>query len=130
MLYDPKVSPATTLTGRNIAHAKRATAERALVAADLHLNRAALTRPTIGQVAILLKVSRAYVAAAVAIADNVDLRAEVTAGRCPLMVAAIPGMPEETLATHFARSTLAERIEAAREIGVSVIWDQMLNPLL
>jgi hypothetical protein len=129
MLYDPKLIPAITVTGRNVAHAKRSSAERAFLAADLHLDRAILAKPTIGQAAILLKVGRPYVAAAIAIADNADTRAAVLAGDRPLIV---PGAYKnlESLAAHFARSTPAERLDAARTIGVDVLWDSLIGPLV
>jgi hypothetical protein len=34
----------------------------------------------------------------------------------------------ETLAEHIARSSPAERLEAARSVGVAVIWDTMVAP--
>jgi hypothetical protein len=34
----------------------------------------------------------------------------------------------ETLAEHIARSSSVERIEAARAIGLGVIWDTMISP--
>jgi hypothetical protein len=43
---------------------------------------------------------------------------------------AVRGRRSETLAAHFARATRAERLEAAREIGVTAIWDDMIDPLL
>jgi hypothetical protein len=36
----------------------------------------------------------------------------------------------ETLAEHFARSTLKECRDAANVIGVEVIWDRMIDPLI
>jgi hypothetical protein len=36
----------------------------------------------------------------------------------------------ETLAQHIARSTLAERIEAVRVVGVDNLWDSMLAPIV
>jgi len=36
----------------------------------------------------------------------------------------------ETLAELIKRSSLAERIEAARELGVDVIWDTMVSPVI
>jgi hypothetical protein len=36
----------------------------------------------------------------------------------------------ETLAEHIARSSLAERIEAARALGVHIVWDTMVAPVI
>ena len=36
----------------------------------------------------------------------------------------------ETLAEHIARSSLAERIEAARAVGVDLVWDTMISPVI
>lgn len=37
---------------------------------------------------------------------------------------------ELSLAEHFQRSTPAERLHAAQVIGVAVIWDSQISPLL
>jgi hypothetical protein len=36
----------------------------------------------------------------------------------------------ESLADHLARSTPEEMADAARRIGVGVIWDRMIDPLI
>ena len=36
----------------------------------------------------------------------------------------------QTLADHFARSTPAERAEAGRVVGLDVVWDQMISPVI
>jgi len=36
----------------------------------------------------------------------------------------------ESLADHIARSTFAERLEAARTVGVDVIWDTLIEPII
>jgi len=36
----------------------------------------------------------------------------------------------ETLAEHIMRSSPAERIEAARAVGVDVVWDSMISPVI
>jgi hypothetical protein len=58
MLYGPTSTIATPLsarsvTGCNIAHGCRDAVERALLAADWHLNRVTVTTPTIGKSATL-----------------------------------------------------------------------------
>jgi hypothetical protein len=41
-----------------------------------------------------------------------------------------PKCNSETLAEHIARSSLAERIEAARTVGVDTVWDSMIAPVI
>jgi hypothetical protein len=41
-----------------------------------------------------------------------------------------PKCNSETLAEHIARSLLAERIEAVRVVGVDVVWDTMVSPVV
>lgn len=41
-----------------------------------------------------------------------------------------PKCNSETLAEHIARSSLAERIEAVRVVGVDVVWDTMVSPVV
>jgi hypothetical protein len=36
----------------------------------------------------------------------------------------------ESLAEHLARSTPAELEEAARAVGVDVVWDRMISPVV
>jgi hypothetical protein len=43
---------------------------------------------------------------------------------------AIPRRHRETLAEHIARSSPAERMRAGREIGIDVIWDTMISPII
>jgi hypothetical protein len=49
------------------------------------------------------------------------------AARCLERVGSIP---RETLAEHIARSTPKECRDAANVIGVEVIWDRMIDPLI
>ena len=65
-----------------------------------------------------------YVRAALDVTDEAGRNA-ILAGRRSLVSA-----DTESLAAHFRRATKKERIEAAREIGVSALWDEMLDPLL
>jgi hypothetical protein len=131
-LYQENSSPQAdrpTITGRDIAHGKRTVAERALGAADNHLGRIAVVEPTIGQAADLWRVCRPYVAAAVRIADDDAARAAVLAGETPILDVA-KAANTETLAQHFARTTPAEWLEAARVIGPANVWDHMIAPLV
>ena len=123
------------IISRNLPSARRAyrlsrwPQERALVGADLHLNRVELVSPTIKQCAYLAGVCVTYVAAAVAIADDQSARAAVLAGDCTILEAAKAVAPE-TLAEHFARSSPKKWREAARMVGPAAVWDHMIAPLV
>jgi hypothetical protein len=117
------------VSGRNLAHANRSVAARAFIGADLHLNRVALTSPTIRQCARLAGVCVPYVHAAVVTIDDPAARAAVLAGELTLLEAA-KAQSTETLAAHFARSTPDEWLEAARVMGPGVVWDRMIAPLV
>ena len=121
--------PAPTIRGRYLAHAKLSANERALLMADLHLDRLRLTSPTVKQCAGLGHVCVPYVAAAISIADDRAARTAVLHGDCTVLDAARADT-SETLAEHFARTTPAEWLECARTIGPAVIWDQMIAPLV
>ena len=128
MLYRVQPTPTTptTISGRNIAHGRRLTIERALLGADLYMGRVALVYPTLEQCRVLAGVCRQYIRAAVAIVDDAEARAEVLAGSRPLL----DSYAGEALATHLKRVTSSERLEAAREVGPAFLWDEMVNPLL
>jgi hypothetical protein len=118
-----------TITGRHLAHGKRTVAERALLAADLHLDRIVLTNPTVKQCAALAGVCVPYVAAAVTIANDQAAREAVLAGEIALLDAA-NAATRETLTAHFARSTPEEWLEVARVMGPAAVWDYMVAPLV
>ncbi len=115
------------LSGSSLARKRRTYQERAFLGADLHLARVDLTRPTLRQVSRLVGVPRSAIAEAIAIIDDPDLRAAVLSGRLPLHSAK---RNSESLAEHLARSTPDEMIGAARAVGIDVIWDGMISPLL
>jgi hypothetical protein len=94
----------------------------------VNLGRILPVKLTVKQCAALVGVCVPYVAAAVAIADDPDARAAVLAGKQTILDAA--KKVDESLADRLRRSTPAELLEAAREIGPTVLWDQMLEPLL
>lgn len=128
IIYTPQarnVKPAW-ITGRNIAHARLTAVERAMLAADLHLGRYALIRPTIGQAADLLRVCPPYVAAAKAIAYDTRARSGVLSGNVPLMVAS----RSESLTERYARSSAEERAELTHTAGVDHLWDELIAPAL
>jgi hypothetical protein len=104
MLYAPPNSSATAVTGRNVAQAKRNAVERALLAGDIVRGRVRFADWTIGQAATILKVCPAYVAAAIAIGDDIAARRDVLLGCRPLITP--PAKPvTETLAARLARAT-------------------------
>jgi hypothetical protein len=41
-----------------------------------------------------------------------------------------PGHNSEALAEHIARSSPAERVEAVRSVGIDVVWDTMIVPVI
>jgi uncharacterized damage-inducible protein DinB len=129
MLYRISTTPTTTsaIAGQNLSRVHRSKDERAFIAADLHLNRVALVSPTVRQCAGLADVSRAYVNAALPLADNPAAREAVISGQVPLLGAA-KALNSESLAEHFARASADEWLEVARVIGPAVIWDQMIAP--
>jgi len=124
----------STATGRNIAHSHRTTVERALLGADLHLERVRFTAPTVGQAAHLVGASRFYVHAALRIADDAAARAAVLAGEMSLLEAAkrttaSPAV-DLSLADRLSEASPAELLEAARSVGTAFVWDNMLAPLV
>jgi hypothetical protein len=133
MLYRPSTPPTTAtipaITGRNLAHGHRTSTECAFIGRDLHLNRTQLTSPTLKQCAALAGVSVRYIAAAVTISDDPAAQSAVLAGRVALLDAA-RATPPESLAAHFARSTPADWLEAARTVGPAAVWDHMITPLI
>jgi hypothetical protein len=140
-----RVSNGTSTTpqiaGRSLAHLKRNAVERAFLGADLVDGLVCLVRPTIPQVSWLVGVNRTYIAAALGVGDNPDTRVAILEGYVPLIVPPAPPVPPakpvrfgdsvrwgESLAEHIARSTPAERAEAALEVGPGTIWDSMIVP--
>jgi hypothetical protein len=125
-----KVSHNTSAThriaGRGLAHLKRNAVERAFMGADLVRGDVVLSKPTIKQAAELLKVSPAYVQAT--IKTDIYRRLSVLQGCEPLIRS--KAKKPETLAERFARATPAERVAAARQVGVGVVFDTMVVPAL
>ena len=125
MLYrPPSLSSTPITTGRDVARGKSNAVRRAFMAADLVRH----TGWTVANAAKCAGVSIAYVYAAIAIGDDQSTRMAILRRRQPLLPN--KSKPPESLAAHFRRSTKEERLEAAKAIGVSVVWDDMINPLL
>lgn len=117
----------TNVNGRHIAHARRTPIERALLGADLHLDRIRLIRPTMKQSAELVGVCSPYLAAAVKIANDPDARAAVLAGRVPLVIAGW-SLASDSLADHLLRSSQREKASLSETVGVEYIWDELVAP--
>ena len=118
MLYRIQSDTTTpTINGRNLAHAHRSIPERAFVAAGLHLNRLALTSPTVKQAARLAGVCARYAAGAIDIIDDPDACDAVLHGGVCILDAAKRPTVRESLADHIRRSTPEELAAAARATG-------------
>jgi hypothetical protein len=84
--------------------------------------------PTIKRLAALAGVSTTYLKAA--LKANWTMRLAVMNGETSLVPNGKSIDPAETLTAHFSRCSPTEKLEAAREIGVDVIWSDLLEPLL
>lgn len=121
--------PFAAVTGRNLAHAQRSTAERALIGADLHCGYIGLIKPTIKQCSALVDVCVPCVAAGVTIVDDQAARAAALAGDLTILEAAkAAAQPTETLAEHILRSSPEELKKAGATIGVGTVFDTMVVP--
>jgi hypothetical protein len=99
--------PPLKITGQNLAKGRRTKAQRINLAEALRAGKVEVTKPTLKLSAIMAGVS---------LADIYRTRK------------AKPKTP--TLAEHLASSSPAERIEAARVLGVDVVWDTMIMPIV
>jgi hypothetical protein len=121
-----KLPHTQAISGRNIAHGHRSKAQRAAIAAQLHLGEIALERPTVTQVRDLCGVSVKYIQAA--------LRADPEHRR--LLAADALSIPQVdppasvSLARQWRAATAAERAAFAKRVGVDRLWDQSLAPAL
>jgi hypothetical protein len=98
------------LTGQWLAHAKLSLVERAYLAADLHVGKALLVRPTMLDSAGLLRVSPAYAHAALRRPND---RLLVESGAVPL---ALPAARKALPAPVSPQARLADIVS---EVGVS-----------
>jgi hypothetical protein len=139
MLFNPKYDPTSipTITGHALARGHRTASQRAGLAAQLVAGERVLTKPTIKQVASLLRVSRHYVTAALK---------TTPAGRACLVSRARyltvpepnkPSPPEpnkpspcDLLVRDWNAATDAERIAFARRVGVDRIFDGAIAPVI
>lgn len=109
-------SPPKTVNGRGIKRRQLSRFQRVLWAAGC-ITGAVLLRPSIEQACQLFDVPKELV--------RKHLRARNGNG-----VRLRSNGHAETLADHIARSSAAERLEAARALGVNQVWDEMVLPII
>jgi hypothetical protein len=107
-------SPPRRVTGQYLAKAHLTKRQRAKLAADLTTGTAVINPLTVKQAAAVARVPVFNVSRA----RRNGKRGNGRNGH------------GESLAEHFARCTEAERAEAARAIGIDVVWDRMISPVL
>jgi hypothetical protein len=107
--------PVRRVSGQYVARAHLSRQQRAELAAALTDGSVEMFPLTVRQAALLARVP---------VLDVTNARRANGYGH---------GKPKhngETLAEHIARSSLAERIEAARTVGVDTVWDSMIAPVI
>jgi hypothetical protein len=111
------------IRGQYLARCRLSRNRLAKIAADLVEGRAEVGPLTVRQAAKITRVPIADVTAARRANANANANANGNGHHKPKHNG-------ETLAAHIARSSPAERIEAARTVGVSLIWDSMIDPVI
>jgi len=109
------VHPTHRIRGQYLARARLSRKQRAQIAADLVDGTAVISPFTAKQAATLANVPPVEVTK-VRRANGNGKRSSPKS--------------TESLAEHIRRSSLAERIEAARAVGVDAIWDSMISPVI
>jgi len=105
------------VSGQWLARAHLSRRQRAEIAAGLADGSLVISPPTVRQSAALAQVP---------VVEVTKARRENGNGH-----ANSNGKPDgETLAQHIARSSPAERVEAARAVGVDELWDTMVDPIV
>jgi hypothetical protein len=99
--------PPQKITGENLAKGRRTKAQRINLAEALHAGKVEVIKPTLKLSAVMARVALA----------------DVYRARKPK-----PKTP--SLAELLANSSPAERIEATRALGVDVVWDTMIMPIV
>jgi hypothetical protein len=124
MLYNPNVLSSTTRSrGR-----RRSKGQRAGVAAQWILGERPPIKPTIQVAAAANGVSTTYVKTALKV--TAAERAELVAGTVEIVEFLPERKSPSSLSEHFISSTAEEKVEAAKALGVDVVWDQMVLPLI
>jgi hypothetical protein len=103
---NPQDEPTRHVSGQYLAKNRLNARDRARLAAGIIDERVKIQNLTVAQVARLCRVS------------------------APCVIDARRRAKPESLAEHFARSTPAEWVEAARAVGPAKIWDSMIAPLV
>jgi hypothetical protein len=116
----------TTITGRQLSRRRSTPAANAFMAADIYRSKVRVTDLTLEQAAALAGTNIAY--AKRALAASPAQRADVLTGKAKLHKLKANG--GESLVEHLARSTPDEWRAAARAVGVDVVWDRMIDPLI
>jgi hypothetical protein len=111
----PATTPVPIINGRGIKHRHATVYQRAHLAAAC-VTGAALLRPSAEQASRVFAVPRRLLAK--------HLRARNRNG------GGNGSRKSESLAEHIARSSAAERVEAARVYGIERVWDEMISPLV
>jgi len=112
MLYSngyAKASPGA-VSLRSLSRSDKTKAERAAIAAGILDNRLAICGLTTAQLAILFGTTP----------SAINRRRACRGG----------GRTRPTLTDRLVRASPAERLEAARAIGIDVVWDSMIAPAL
>jgi hypothetical protein len=111
--------PVRPINGRGLKHLKLDVYQRANLAADC-VSGVTPLQPSIEQARLLFDVPRSLLSKHLHARNGNGSNGK----RKPK-----PTTPE-SLAEHFLRVTPAERLEAARIIGVDAVWDEMIAPLI
>jgi hypothetical protein len=111
----PPPASAAYVTGQHLARVRLTRLERAQFAAGLSTGAVVVYPLTAMQAAAMMKVSLFDVTEA---RRNGKPRNGRSNGHT------------ETLAEHIKRSSPAERLEAARVVGVAAVWDDMIAPVI
>jgi hypothetical protein len=112
------------ISGRSIAHCSRSASQRAVLAAELVLERVRLERPTIRQAALLAGISIPYVHLALRLSD--EARERVAVGAVSLSDAA----KANGLATEFLAASPEVKLAFGRTVGTAALWDDVIEPAL
>jgi len=110
-------------------HGYRLAVVRALTAGGLVING---TAPTVGAAAERCGSNPAYVSAAIAIlrSENKELLVDVVKGRVPLLEAARETQRLSVLVSAYREASASDRVNFAKAVGPTVLFDTALVPAL
>jgi hypothetical protein len=115
----------TNVTGRRLSRMRSTPTANAFLAADLYRGRVRVQAFTRVQAAALAGCTVASMKRA--LAASPAEREAVLAGKAKLHRLRANG---ETLSAHLLRSTPDEWRAAAQSVGVDVVWERMIDPLI